>query len=227
MHAHAVLFDAAGTLLHVREPVGVTYARYACAAGVAAEPDRLDSAFRATLRRMPPMVFPAATRARSAELERAWWRDLVRATFAIACPEARFDDFDRFFEPVFHHFSEAGAWTLVPPAHAVLAALRARDIRTGIVSNFDQRLHGLLGAFGLTPLLDTVVLPADAGAAKPDPRIFTVALRRLEVDPPDAVYVGDDAEDDIAGAAGAGLQAIDVRALPDLTALLERINHDL
>lgn len=224
--ASAVLFDAVGTLLHVREPVGVTYGRCARAAGVAAKDDRLDAAFQATLARMPAMIFSGVSLARRVELERAWWRELVRATFAAACPEARFEDFEAFFERVFQYFGEPRAWTVVPEAPTVLAALRARRIRTGIVSNFDHRLHALLAAIGLGRLLDTVVLPADAGAAKPDARIFAEALRRLGVPASRAVYVGDDAENDVAGAAAAGLHAIDVQELPSLSALLERVRPD-
>ena len=37
----AVLFDAAGTLIHVRAPVGVTYARLARAHGVTASAERI------------------------------------------------------------------------------------------------------------------------------------------------------------------------------------------
>jgi putative hydrolase of the HAD superfamily len=65
-------------------------------------------------------------------------------------------------------------------------------------------------------LLDAVVLPADAGAAKPDARIFLLALARLGVTAREAVYVGDDPHDDHAGAAAAGLRVVDVTAVPDL-----------
>jgi FMN phosphatase YigB (HAD superfamily) len=74
----------------------------------------------------------------------------------------------------------------------------------------------LILLLGLAPLLEVVVLPADAGAAKPDPRIFACALARLRVSAAVSVYVGDDARDDVAGARNAGLHAIDVMSLSDL-----------
>ena len=214
----AVLFDAVGTLIHLREPVGETYARFARAAGVAVASEPLQAAFARALRSMPPMVFPRRSAAQVVEAERAWWRDVVRSAFdALGVPP--FTDFERLFGRLFEHFAGAAAWRCAEGAAEALTALRANGLGTGMVSNFDHRLPPLLAELGLAPLLDTVVLPADAGAAKPDPRIFALALSRLGVRSDQAVYVGDDAEDDIAGAWRAGLRVLDVGQLPDLRAL--------
>src|SRR6185295_11151652 len=118
-------------------------------------------------------------------------------------------NFEHCFERLFVHFSGADAWCAAAGASDLLRALRGRGLRTGMVSNFDHRLPALLDALDLAALLDAVVLPADAGAAKPDARIFAFALARLEVRADEAVYVGDDAQHDIAGAQGAGLRAVD------------------
>jgi putative hydrolase of the HAD superfamily len=221
----AVLFDAAGTLIRLREPVGETYARFALAHGVRVPASRLDEAFGRVFRAASPMVFPGATPERAAELERGWWRDQVRATFRAADGMASFTDFAACFAALWDHFATAHAWEAAPGAHATLRALRRRGLRTGVVSNFDQRLRGLLQATDLAALLDDVVLPAEAGAAKPDPRIFAFALARLGVAPEHAAYVGDDAEHDIAGAAGAGLRAIGVGALATLEDLVSEIER--
>ncbi len=215
----AVLFDAVGTLLVLREPVGATYARCARARGITASPEALQTAFPHALRAMSPMVFPDRDAAQRQTAEREWWRAVVRATFAAAAIDAAPADVDRCFADLFVHYGGAAAWRTAPGAVELLVALRRRGLRTGVLSNFDHRLPALLAALGLTPLLDTVVLPADAAAAKPDPAIFRCALDRLGVSPADAAYVGDDADDDIAGATRAGLQAIDVTRVSDLREL--------
>jgi putative hydrolase of the HAD superfamily len=218
----AVLFDVVGTLLHLREPVGRTYARLAHDFGVERSEAALQRAFVQAFRAMPPMVFPHLGPAAAAEHERRWWRDLVGRTFRES-GTSRFGEFDAFFARVFEHFAGAEAWTCAPSARNVLARLRELGLKTGIVSNFDQRLPALLDAFGLRPLLDVVVLPAHAGAAKPDPRIFALALDRLGLPASDVVYVGDDAEQDVRAAAALGMRAIDATRLGDLRNLLERI----
>ena len=218
----AALFDAVGTLIHLREPVGETYARVARQAGVDVPASALQAAFAPALRAMPPMAFPGLGPMEVQQEERAWWRSVVDAVFRAA-RAAPFSDFERCFDRLFDHFASAGAWRSADGAAAALGALRARGLRTGLVSNFDHRLRPLLSELGLAPLLEVVVLPADAGAAKPDPGIFAVALARLGVRADQAVYVGDDAEHDLDGAQRAGLRAIDVRTVRDLRDLASQI----
>ncbi len=222
-NVRAILFDAAGTLIRPREPVGDTYARLARQCGVTVSATQIERAFRAAFRRMPPMVFPGESAQRTVQLERAWWRDLVAATFRTAADGVRFGDFDHYFTHLFEYYAEPQAWEALPHAHATLRALRQRGLHIGIVSNFDHRLRSILAGLELTPLLDVLITPADAGAAKPDPRIFAVALARLGIPASQALYVGDDVEHDVYGARAAGLHAIVVDALPSLSALLDRL----
>jgi putative hydrolase of the HAD superfamily len=211
-----VLFDAAGTLIRLREPVGATYARFAAQHGVRLPASHVDDAFRRVFRGMPPLVAADADPAASRAAERAWWRELVRRTFRAADGSAVFRDFDALFDALFAHYADPSAWIAAPGAEACLRALREGGLRTGVVSNFDHRLGGLLAGLGLAPWIEVVVRPADAGAAKPDPRIFGLALARLGLAPEEALYVGDDADDDIAGATRAGLRAVDVATLASL-----------
>jgi putative hydrolase of the HAD superfamily len=199
--------------------VGETYARFARRYGVSIPAGQLEDAFRRVFRQMPPLVFPGEPAGAVPALERAWWRELVRRTFRAADGTAAFTDFGAFFDALYAHYADPAAWQAAPGAAEALAALHARGLRLGMVSNFDHRLPALLAGLGLAPRLEVVVRPADAGAAKPDPAIFALALARLGVPAEDAVYVGDDADDDIAGAGRAGLRAIDVRALASLASL--------
>lgn len=223
MTVRAVLFDAAGTLIDVREPVGETYARLARAHGVTVAAQRIDRAFRGTLPHMPAMVCSDTEATTVIARERDWWREVVRRTCAAAAPAARFENFAAYFDAVFDHYAQPAAWVVAAGAHAVLAELRRGGCKTGIVSNFDHRLPALLDGLGLTPLVETVIRPADAGAAKPDARIFRVALERLGVAPADALYVGNDDVEDVRGARAAGLHAVNVSMLPQLGALVEYV----
>ncbi|MDX2167495.1 MAG: HAD-IA family hydrolase [Deltaproteobacteria bacterium] len=204
----AVLFDAVGTLIRLREPVGATYARLAGCG----DAEALQGAFARHLRQRSPMIFPELAAADVATAEQAWWRALVGDVFAGAGVELPHGAFERLWD----HYAGAAAWQPARGAHELLARLRDDGLRTGMVSNFDHRLPAVLAALDLARRLDVVVLPADAGAAKPDARIFALALQRLGVAAGEAVYVGDDAHDDIAGATAAGLRALDVGGVADL-----------
>lgn len=207
----------------MREPIGETYARLARAHGVAIPAWRLEDAFRRVLAGAPPMVFPGLAPAQAAERERAWWRERVRAVFRAADQMQPFADFEAFFAALFDHYADPQAWQAAPGAHETLAALRAAGRRVAVASNFDQRLPRLLAGLGLERLLEAILLPAELGAAKPDPAFFAAAAARLEVPPERAVYVGDDPAQDLAPARRAGWRAVDAGALATLTRLPDHL----
>lgn len=224
----AVLFDAVGTLLHLREPVGETYARLAARHGAPLPASRLEEAFGRILASAEPVVGrPDEPRAEGLARERAAWREIVRRTFRAADQTRLPRDFDGLFDALWHHYAGADAWRLAPGAREALDALEAGGRRLAIVSNFDQRLRAVLEALGLRERFAAVVLPLDAGAAKPDPRIFDACLQRLGLAACEAVYVGDHAVRDVEASRAAGLHAIDVsgsatlEGIPALVAALE------
>ena len=223
LRLRAVLFDAAGTLLRLREPVGDTYARLARPFGVDLPPARLEEAFGRVLAAAPPNVHPGEPPETAAAAERSWWRARVRETFRAADGTARLSDFEAYFDGLWRHYGGSGAFALAPGAAHALHALRAAKRRLAVVSNFDQRLHGLLAELGVGVLFDAVTLPADAGAAKPDPAIFAACLARLGVGPGHAVYVGDDAPAALRAIRAQGLRTMDVRGLATLAGVPERI----
>lgn len=223
MSLRAVLFDAAGTLFDPREPVGETYARALAEHGAAIPAWRLEDAFTRVRQGAPAMLFPGADPATWPALEREWWWSRLRETVRAADSEAQVRDFDGCFEQLFAHFAHANAWRARTGAADALAALRAAGLRTAVVSDFDHRLDTVLEGLGLAAHLDTVVRAAHAGAAKPDPRIFRLALSRLDVAAREALFVGDDPERDLAGARAVGIEALDVGELATLADLPPRL----
>jgi putative hydrolase of the HAD superfamily len=99
-------------------------------------------------------------------------------------------------------------FALLPSVHALLGAMRAAGLKLAVVSNWDVSLGEVLDQLGLAELLDCVVTSAEAGAAKPDPAVFLLALERLGLGPEEVVHVGDSPELDVAGAEAAGIEAI-------------------
>lgn len=88
-------------------------------------------------------------------------------------------------------------------------ALRRNQYAFGIVSNTEA----LLTRFDLErcPILlsaDAIVLSSDVGVRKPDPRIFRIALDRLQAAPASSVFIGNSFAEDVEGARRAGLRAV-------------------
>ena len=107
---------------------------------------------------------------------------------------------------------EQGAWnscTLLPDAADVLAELRIRGYKLGVITNGeDWSQMRKLRVTGLLPLVDLIVISGNEQVKKPDPLIFTRAAERLGVRPDECAFVGDHAHNDIYGAGAVGMKTI-------------------
>lgn len=106
---------------------------------------------------------------------------------------------------------------LMPGALELVAALRARGCKLGIVSNgFAATHHEKVDRLGLRPYIDALFLADEMGMVKPDPEIFRHACRTLGSTPERTAMVGDRYDRDVTGAAEAGLFTvlIDIHAIP-------------
>lgn len=92
---------------------------------------------------------------------------------------------------------------LDPDSVPVLQALRRAGIKTAAVSNALNCVHDELATFGLLSHFDVVIGSSDGYPDKPDPAMFKAALSKLEVQPPEAWYVGDGLINDVLGASRA------------------------
>ena len=95
------------------------------------------------------------------------------------------------------------AVTLFDDAARVLGKLGER-YSIGAITNGNADVHRI----GIGHHFDFVVTPAEAGAAKPDPAIFELALNAAGAPPGSVVHVGDDPVRDVAGAAALGLRTV-------------------
>jgi putative hydrolase of the HAD superfamily len=104
---------------------------------------------------------------------------------------------------------ESHLWTRVPPGTpAALEELLAAGYRLGVISNADGSVPGLLESVGLARYFEFIIDSGTMAWEKPDPRIFRDALRRMDVEPEEALYVGDLYHVDVVGARAAGMRAL-------------------
>lgn len=84
----------------------------------------------------------------------------------------------------------------------------SQRFQLGIISNFYGNLERVCLECELTPLMSVLVDSARVGFTKPDPRIFQIALSQLQLDPQDAIFVGDSLPRDMQGAKQLGMPHI-------------------
>jgi putative hydrolase of the HAD superfamily len=111
--------------------------------------------------------------------------------------------------------AEHEAWDparrLAAHTHALLETLRERGLKLGLVSNaFDPGwlLHRDLEQMDLARRLDFSVFSSEVGVRKPHPAIFDRALAGLDVEPEQALFVGDRLYEDVRGAGELGMTTV-------------------
>ncbi len=134
---------------------------------------------------------------------------------------------DAAVEALDAEWEAGGLWVNpVPGAADGLSLLAESGVPLVIVSNADGTVDHLLATSGLVqvgpgPGVEVVGI-VDSGAvgvAKPDPRIFEIALDMVAADPSRVVHVGDAYSYDVGGARAAGIRPVLVDPLdlrPDL-----------
>src|SRR5260370_40969021 len=154
-----VFFDAAGTLIVPREPVGVSYARIARDYGVHTSGAAVNAAFRRVFRETPALAFgPGLPAEELRRRERQWGRELVIATFA---GRGTFTDFDAYFASLFEFFADPGNWMAYSEAGPTLEPLRRDRVALGVVSNFPHRLYRILAGLGRSLPFEPITLASE------------------------------------------------------------------
>jgi putative hydrolase of the HAD superfamily len=195
----AVLFDWGDTLMHWSPSDGQLEAGHAAGfAAIGREPtagitDRFRDAY------LSRFFAPGL-------LEEIEYPGEVRALLAEFGVEVDDDELMRFL--VAEHDVWVPASQLADTTHALLETLRERGYKLALVSNaFDppDLLHRDLVQLGIAERLDVALFSSELGRRKPDPAIFQEALRRLDVAPERALFVGDRLATDVAGASALGM----------------------
>ena len=86
--------------------------------------------------------------------------------------------------------------------------LRAGGRIVGVISNYARKGTAIADDLGFAGHVDFVVTSLEAGAQKPDPAIFEMALDRAGVEAAQSVHVGDQLESDVRGALAAAIRPV-------------------
>ncbi|OGK98245.1 MAG: hypothetical protein A3E31_17760 [Candidatus Rokubacteria bacterium RIFCSPHIGHO2_12_FULL_73_22] len=107
------------------------------------------------------------------------------------------------------HRGALGRAAEFPAHHGPLLRRLAGRHRLAVVSNFDYSPTALdiLERAGVAELFGAIVVSDAIGWRKPRREIFDAALGRLGARPEEALFVGDRADIDVAGAQGVGMDA--------------------
>lgn len=216
MSQHAILFDAGETLLFPKPSREVMFQRMATSVGLTLSIDAVREGYRHLDLHLARYGLPLSGAAYNALiLEGAGCSGNIQAhAESITTALAEIASFE------FQVFEET---------RDVLNRLVGLGYKLGVVSNWDNSLESICAKLGLTGYFDVIVASQVVGFAKPDRRIFEVAIQQLNVEKANTCHVGDSYHTDVVGARNAGITPVlfDWKGCcPDADCLhIERLNE--
>lgn len=207
----AVTVDANGTAVELDDPTDRLRAALA-GRGVERDRDVVAAAFRAEVAYYLPRTLEGS--------DDAGLADLLRRCTGVFLEHAEAELEPESFAQA---FADSIRFRPMPGAAEALGRLQAAGLALACVSNWDASLEDQLDRAGIGRFFTTVVSSAEAGAAKPDPGVFAVALERLGVEPGRALHIGDtEADSEGAAAAGLAFEPVPLATLPERLGLGHR-----
>jgi len=176
--------------------------------------EQLNSAFKISFQEIS-MLYPNFGSNKMSSRE--WWNQVVASCFekagvkASPLPSSNREDTSRILklaDNLYDLFSGNTCYQCFPETKIVLRNLHGRNVKLGVISNSDERLHGVIRKMNLHQFFDFVITSKEIGFQKPYKEIFQKALEIASVEPWEALHVGDSECADYNGAKKAGMHAL-------------------
>ena len=195
-----VYFDVGGTLITPYPSIGWVYANAWKQHGIYANEEDIQRAFM--------HIWPKYQTEQSAEYasdeanSKDWWRSVVFEVLDIIDVKT---NRQAAFESCYSAFADAKAWLVHPDAKATLDSLSLKNIRLGILSNWDLRLPPLLEVLNLRHYFCIEVISCFEGVSKPNPKIFQTAIDKTSSPADRIAFIGDSMNLDLLPGLNAGM----------------------
>jgi putative hydrolase of the HAD superfamily len=193
--------------------------------GHAAVADQIEHAYRALWHRCQDLYW-------SQDRDVPCRRQIEHFLEELALAPSAFDE--ALLDELEHAYAHAALEVLPDPvagAAETLAALKARGLRIGLISNTGRTpgsvLRPILGELGLGASIDAMVFSNEHGHCKPRPSIFEELRRALDVPYDEMVFVGDNLYADVHGAQRCGMRAVHFDPPVRGTAVAPHFDHGL
>ena len=203
-----ILFDLDGTLRHNRPDANHTLFDFAVAQGV---PDSAELRRKAIhwahyyWAHSPELQEDVLT---YREMDAAFWQHyVVRKLQVFGCNVKQARQLAPAVQSYMSDIYEPIDW--IPPAvPEVLQVLLTQGHTLGLLTNRSQPVNAYLEDVELARYFQLVLAAGEINTWKPDPGIFTHALKLLGVSAQQAIYVGDNYFADVIGAQQAGVRPV-------------------
>ncbi len=103
---------------------------------------------------------------------------------------------------------ERASATLYPETINVLNELKKRNLPLGLISNLASPYKKPFFDLGLNEYFNEILFSCDAGLKKPNLKIYQEMIKKLKVEPAQALMTGDNVKNDVEGPKSIGINAV-------------------
>ncbi|MFC1899116.1 HAD family hydrolase [Chloroflexota bacterium] len=203
----AVFFDWFYTLAHFEPQRHLLYKQAFSEVGIDLPPEKIVRSMLITDEYFYAENTKSAVAKRSPEEQLEVYLHYPLAILADAAIDTPEDTSIKILKVVQESF-KGTSFALFDDVLPALKLLRKRGLTTGLITNLNRDMPSICRELGLDEYLDFIVTSAEAGVDKPDPTIFTAALKKAGLKAREAVHVGDQYQIDVVGARGVGINPV-------------------
>lgn len=203
-----VTFDITDTLLRFRQAPSIEYARVAAQFDInIADHERLEKCFKQEFRLMS-RKYPNFGRNTIDLSWYDWWRLLVKNIFHCMDPNIEETKLKLLAERLIEIYRTKECWCLMDGTEEILRRIKENHKILGVISNFDPSLSKVLKEMEILDNFDFVLTSYEAGFQKPDANIYGFPLRKYDLEPHEALHIGNLYSLDYLGARQAGWSSL-------------------
>jgi len=204
----AIFFDLDGTLRHNSPSGGEFFADYVSQLGLRITPDDRLRAMRWEHYYWANSMDLKSDKQIYLEENREFWQNYCRRQLtALGASNGQVEEFalqvSRYMDDSYHPKSIVSEDVL-----QLLPRLQQAGYSLAVVSNREKPYQLEIEALGIASYFAFTLAGGEVQAWKPEPDIFYHACRRMEVNPLQSIYVGDNYFADVIGSRRAGLQPV-------------------
>ena len=196
--ARVVFFDVDFTLIYPGPAFqGTGYREFCSRYGIEVDPDLFDAALTAASSLLEPR-----DHVYDPQYYIEYTRRIIEGMGGRGC------EIDAVARDIYREWAACHHFLMYEDVPDALRALRSAGLRIGLISNSHRCLASFQTHFDLEGLFSVALSSSDHGYMKPHRSIFEAALRAVEVEPREAVMVGDSFAHDVEGARRLGMRGI-------------------
>ncbi len=201
----AVFLDFYNTIARFDPPREQVQAQAAESLGVRVEPEAIQRSYVAADEFLSRENGARALAVRSRHEVREFWSRYEQLLLLGAGADVDVDTASAIFAAVRR---TGNGFALFDDVRPMLDSLHSQGYTVGLISNMNDNLWEIAEDLGIQDRLAFVVTSGEVGASKPNAPIFLEALRRVGVEPEEAIHIGDQYLGDVTGARGVGIQPV-------------------